>query len=79
MLIPSSLYRELGGLNTTLTESYASIDLCLRAQEREKKVIFGAHSQSLFYGDSEGFTNKDELRPFNERWGTILTSEIEGR
>ena len=78
MLIHSSLYRHLGGLNTTLTENYASVDLCLRAG-KHKKIIFGAKSTSIIYGDSgDSFSNKDELRSFSDTWSNELSSEIEG-
>jgi hypothetical protein len=79
MLISRSLFRELSGFNESLPEAYAVVDFCLRAKHNfNKRVLYFPARMANIYSDAPAFLKGDDLRTFNERWGTVLTKQIEG-
>jgi len=50
MMVPRSVFSELGGFSEKFSISYYDVDFCLRAQRNfQKRVIYTPHSISLHH------------------------------
>ncbi len=72
-ILSRALYDELGGMDEELAVVHNDIDLCLRAQARGHRVLYGAevrlsHAESSTRGDHTPF---GDIERFLRRWGVL--------
>ena len=81
MMIPSALYREMGGLDESFEVNFNDVDLCLRVREAGYRVVMNAGAELYHYeSKSRGLDNsgekferfKDEVYRFRTRWKKLL-------
>ncbi|MGA0332421.1 MAG: glycosyltransferase [Kiritimatiellia bacterium] len=79
VLIPKTVYEELGGLDESYRNGFEDCDFCLRARARGKQVLYTPASRIYHYGQSTpGRTANDDrnwLR-FQEIWGGKVEPDL---
>ncbi len=72
MLISKKLFRELKGFDECFTNGFEDVDLCLRAGELNRKIMYVPESVLIHFEErSEGRKTHDEINMqlFMSRWG----------
>ena len=81
MMLPTSLFRSLGGMSMDFPVAFNDVDLCMRIQKAGYRIAFtpfakGYHHESLSRGKEDTPEKQDrflrEIAVFKERWGEAL-------
>ena len=79
IMIPRSLYREMGGFDEAYKNSYEDIDLCFRVRSKDYKVFYCPESVVYHYGQATtGRKIHEEANRelFLLRWGNQVKNDI---
>jgi GT2 family glycosyltransferase len=83
ILTPTSLFKEIGGLNEKLNWSWDDSFYCMEAQERNKKVVYcggtkilHSESASLKKNPVNKLFFKQNLQIFIDRWKHRIDKEL---
>ena len=78
MMIRTSVYHELGGLDEAFIAAFHDVDLCLRAREKGYLNIFTPYCELYYYdtrscaGDNTSLKYKKELELFRRKWKKVV-------
>jgi len=77
MMVRRDVFESLGGFDTSYRTSYQDVDLCLRAQEADWRVVFTPfallyHHESVSTGRR---TSEQEEQLFRKRWETKVPAD----
>eukprot|EP01114_Cavostelium_apophysatum_P012964 TRINITY_DN3038_c0_g1_i2.p1 TRINITY_DN3038_c0_g1~~TRINITY_DN3038_c0_g1_i2.p1 ORF type:complete len:501 (-),score=66.32 TRINITY_DN3038_c0_g1_i2:94-1596(-) len=77
MLLSRDSFSAVGGLNSSLSDLFAGVDLNLKvSQELGKSIIYSPRVTAVYFGDTEKWENEDEVKAFTLIWGKHLDEKI---
>jgi len=76
MMVSRELFSELGGFDEAFCSEFGDVDLCLRAIERGRRVVWTPHAVLTHHERSSlpMDVNRDDLELFAERWSSRYAS-----
>jgi GT2 family glycosyltransferase len=81
MLVQTSIFKELGGLDEAFTVAYNDVDFCLKARDKGYLNVFTPYCEMYHYeSKSRGFEDtkekqerfQREVKLFREKWAKVL-------
>jgi len=77
MLVNRELFRDLGGFDEAYKNEFEDVDFCLRARERDFRVVYSPKSVVIHHEmQTRGYPRNDaNLVLLNRRWGTRISPD----
>lgn len=83
LMIPSSVYREVGGLEESFAVAFNDVDLCMKVRERGYHILWTPYAEAYHYeSKSRGYEDDKakierfykEVDNFKSRWSDVLVA-----